>query len=246
MPAPDPIQEVASPTFVAYSATKLTATLSTAITINVPAGTQNGDLLIAHLGLRSKEYDDLATPAGWRHFPGSPVQITDFTKPLLGGGYLTYNAAFLYKVASNEPASYTFRIRGTAARLTGAISAWRGVNPDNPINASQLSYTGSGTSTSHIAAGVTTTVDKTRLLALFSWAENISLLNRSSLTQVYQEIGGTSAPAVGAWQGEQATAGGTGDFEFATGPRSPTNTIRLVVALEPAPVNDSRQSSSFE
>lgn len=118
---------------------------STSLTVNCPTGVVNGDVLIA---FATTETSTLTFPAGWAQ--AAPV-IVD------GSGYHYYA---MYKVAANEPASYT--LTASASDWIGCeILAYIGVDNANPINAAAGTYG----STPLASAAVTTTVANTRVIA---------------------------------------------------------------------------------
>jgi hypothetical protein len=83
------------PEYVASAKTQLTSSATT-ITINVPTGTANGDLLIAVLTAAGAGSTTWTTPSGWT------VGIT-----------ASQGKTVFYKTASSEPASYTFTASGS-------------------------------------------------------------------------------------------------------------------------------------
>jgi len=108
------------------------------VTVNKPAGTQAGDLLL--INVRGAGGTAIPTPAGWSvHYSLA--------------SFYGYSASF-YKVAgAGEPASYTLGL-GASRRAIAEASAWRGVDPVSPIDAT--SYTGNSSGTSATALSATT------------------------------------------------------------------------------------------
>jgi len=84
-------------------------------TVNVPAGTANGDLLIA---INASDWDTLANE-------GVPAGFTALTTSRYDGGTNTVHIALGYRIASSEPANYTFAggggsdSAGALLRITG-------------------------------------------------------------------------------------------------------------------------------
>src|SRR5690349_19926357 len=108
------------------------------LTINKPAGTAAGDVML--MSITGDGGTALPTPAGWTAL----YSTASFT------GY----AATVYKIArAGEPASYTIGL-GTTRKSVLAISAWRGVDNADPID----TYATDGwfSSTSAPAPSVTT------------------------------------------------------------------------------------------
>jgi len=87
------------------------------ITMSVPAGVVNNDLLFMHIAARGGSNMTIATPAGW-----TPLQNTNATT-------VTRLATF-YRIASSEPASYSVTFGGgtPSQQAVGAITAYYGVN----------------------------------------------------------------------------------------------------------------------
>lgn len=96
------------PEFIGVSQTNSTASNTTSLTVNVPTGVQNGDLLIAVLFANDTVADFAQTGFTWA--------LEHSARPSLG---------VAYRVASNEPSSYTFTTTGSR-RLGGQIIAFRG------------------------------------------------------------------------------------------------------------------------
>jgi len=94
----------------------------TSLSITKPAGTAQGDVLLARITNRNNVAAVATPPAGWTLLRSdqSASQIKSWV---------------FYKVAgSAEPASYAFTI-DLASNLVGSISAFSGADPVNPIDA---------------------------------------------------------------------------------------------------------------
>lgn len=93
---------------------------TTSLTLNKPAGTVAGDLLIAHIGTANGPA--MATPSGWTQIPG-----------LAGIVNADQRLVSWYKIAgASEPASYTFTTGATDAN-TGGIAAYTGIDTSAPF-----------------------------------------------------------------------------------------------------------------
>ncbi|WP_246357435.1 cell wall anchor protein [Pyxidicoccus fallax] len=93
----------------------------TSLTLNKPAGTVAGDVLLARIVNRNNVAAVLTAPAGWKLLRSdqSASQI---------------KAWVFYKVAgSSEPASYAFTL-DLASYMAGSLSAFSGVDTVNPID----------------------------------------------------------------------------------------------------------------
>lgn len=122
--------------FVGTEAAKSDGSVTTTLAIDVPANVQEGDLLLAVLHSAHRSFSS----SGWtvisNETDGSNVSVTT-----------------LFRLATgSEPSSYTFTANSDA-HIIGSISAYRNVDPDNPIGTD----TGAtGTSTSITAPEVST------------------------------------------------------------------------------------------
>lgn len=91
------------------------------ITCNVPAGVQNGELLVAFVGaLASAASPDIDTPAGWNLIRHDTIG--------------NQHARSFWRIASSEPASYTFTFTATANQATAEIHRILGANAGTPVN----------------------------------------------------------------------------------------------------------------
>lgn len=89
---------------------------NTTVTINVPSGTVNGDLLLAYIETHTATGNWLTAPSGWTQV------VKTYNGPQ--GGQLWY------KFANNEPASYAWSGSGSSE---GIIKAYRYVSMSDPI-----------------------------------------------------------------------------------------------------------------
>lgn len=117
----EPVIEAPSsaPTIVGTAETSVVTGSGTTMTINVPSGYQNGDLLVAALRSQaSASPTDWTNPAFTRVGPAfspnsSLARVTGF---------------FVHEITGTEPASYTFTA-GASARMVGALFLVRGADP---------------------------------------------------------------------------------------------------------------------
>ncbi|MFP2906463.1 cell wall anchor protein [Pyxidicoccus sp. 3LFB2] len=114
----------------------------TSLSIAKPAGTVQGDVLLARIINRNNVAAVLTPPAGWTVLRSdqSASQIKSWV---------------VYKVAgAAEPASYAFTI-DLASYMAASISAFSGVDPANPIDAQNGQK--NGTTADFITPAITTT-----------------------------------------------------------------------------------------
>lgn len=116
---------VAAPFYIGSNQGTTNGVPAASLPINVPTGVQDGDLLIAFLGLGGGTNAAFTTPGTW----------TELFTPI-NTGTASVGMSVLYRIASSEPASYTFAQTGTvgATDTAGEIHCIRGVNA-SPIDA---------------------------------------------------------------------------------------------------------------
>ena len=215
---------------------------ATTVVIPVPAGTQNKDLLVAHLSTRGGT-GTTVTPAeaGWTALQNATSGTT-------------VRLATYYRVATgSELAPYTFTL-SNSQRAVGAMTALSGIKTTDPIDVN--GGTATATSATATANSVTTTVAGSIAMAFFTvgrgttftqpggWAErydfqhvNLTATNKAALagdTRTMALAGATlnaaSTITSGAWVAHQAA------FEIdKVGPSvtmtSPSTPIAGVVAV---------------
>lgn len=106
---------------------------ASSLVVNVPAGVQDGDFMLAMGHKNPTSSATLNVPSGWSTFIGPTYANSGIT-------------TFIYtRVASSEPASYTWTQSGaTPAAIFGVGHfAWRGADPSNYVGATNVdtSYT---------------------------------------------------------------------------------------------------------
>lgn len=127
---------------VAFNAASAVAGGSAAasVTVNVPAGTVNGDLLVVQIGWN--ENATLNNPAGW----------TQIREDQTGaGGVAALNSRLMYRVAASEPASYTWTFASGTRRIAGCMVNLTGADTAAPIDSSS-GQAQDGTSTANVTA----------------------------------------------------------------------------------------------
>lgn len=187
------------------------------LTINVPAATAAGDLMLAVV--TSANTTAPATPSGWTK---ETTASTSF-----GSGSMT---VFTRIASAAEPASYSWTLGGTF-EASGAVGTYVGVNTASPV---QVEAVGSGNSKSAQAPSVTTTAANTLVVTALSY-------NAVGVITVTPPPGTTQRGAVlspGGFFGTvaadflQATAGATGVQAFQLQSKSPY--AAATIALAPA------------
>ena len=138
------------------------------LTLNVPAGVQLGDLLIAQVGYERTMAISVPTPAGWtRHVDRDNGTI--------------YGQVIFYRWATaSEPASYTIPHASGAASISGTLLAYRGVASVSPVLVNNGTV---ATGTTLTAPSVTTPVGCGRLVAFYGLWNTATLTTPTGMTQ---------------------------------------------------------------
>src|SRR5579883_1320235 len=112
------------------AATSLTnSTTGTSHSITAPAGLQDGDLLIVTIAVRGLSGSPVGTLSGWTLLNG----------PQLFQGTNNFSWTY-YKIASGEPASWTFSWAGGNGVMIYVCAAYSSVDNTTPIDASGFSH----------------------------------------------------------------------------------------------------------
>lgn len=163
---------------------------------NVPAGTTNGDVMIAVVTTwtSSGSAGTHTTHASWN-------LITSVTKG--SGRQSTY-----WRIASSEPASYTFAWSiSTSIGYALAITSYSGGAAASPID---VSASNSGNSSTAATTAVTTTVADTKLVATFGHTGG-SFSQPTGMAERYEVVGtGTNGPSTALDDETIAATGSTG------------------------------------
>lgn len=194
------------PTFVGVSQTDTGGTNATSLTLNVPSGVQNGDLLIAAVFAGGGGVGDWAqTSWTWA------VEQND-TSPDLG---------IAYRTASSEPASYSFTTT-SSRRLGGMIMAFRGASWDVAGTLATATYTASGI-----------TASEANSILIGAWGVDVSSVTwtaPSGMTEVSKYEGGNRANF--AAYREDVGAGSTGTRAASTA--STNNRSCVLFSVKPS------------
>jgi hypothetical protein len=146
--------------------------VGTSVTINVPAGTVTGNLLIALV--MDKNGGTTGTtlvipPGGWREFNNSPARVepTGGGVPQPAASPLRLFYYYRFATAADIGASYVWTLPSNSGPISHML-AYSGVDRDNPINAEGVSLKVDDTAPfgNFIAAGITTTSQDTFLISI--------------------------------------------------------------------------------
>ena len=195
------------------------------ISLPVPAAAAAGDVLVAHVVLHTHVFgaNPLPAPSGWTR-----VRTDSDNNHVI--------AAVFWRVATgSEPASYSFTNNSgdTTQQATGAIMAYRGVDPAHPIDAhaGATSVTGSDTL---VAPSVTTTRPNTRLLSLVGVYGNDQgpATPPASMTERYEDTVTSEVSVIetlGEAADERLSAAGASGTRSTTVPGTDTSVAQSIV-----------------
>ena len=191
------------PQFESSSQSVVTSATGNGITIDKPTGTIDGDLLIA--AIVHSPSGNIVAPSGWTEFNSG------------GCDNFECSLAVWYKVASGEPADYTFTRGGArgANKTAGGILRYSGADPANPIGVSDAA---TGNSINPEAPSISTTVDNTTILRIAAigdgnFASDPLPTGHAFLFDVIEAPGST--PSLAAAGTTKATPGSTSIAAFA-------------------------------
>jgi hypothetical protein len=172
------------------------------LTINKPAGTQPGDVMVAAVGTRPSSVVNTA-PAGW-------TLVRDLDNNSSSGN--SSGLDVYYKVAgTSEPASYNWTFNSSAG-AAGGIQSFSGVDALNPIDVEAGQNT--PVTLSVTAPSVTTRYANDMVVTSHEMASLAGFTPPSGLKEAFDAMSGTVRGAVGvAVEGNyrlQKTVGATG------------------------------------
>lgn len=193
----------------------------TSLTIKVPSGTVEGDLLIATV-IHGFASTTIVPPSGWEQID---LVSCESDRCMVG--------AWFRVSGGNEPDDYTFTWK-SGERAVGAILRYSGADPDEPINASGSA---TGTSAKPTAPSVDTTVGGTKVLRIAGVSDDLPVAINpagASLFAVESNHQGAGVVDVGLVGVDdlQPTAGETGSAEFSL-PHD-TQWWAVTIAIKPA------------
>ncbi|MET1063489.1 MAG: PKD domain-containing protein [Arthrobacter sp.] len=124
---------------------------TTTVTLNKPAGTAAGDVLVASF-TADKNPTVSAVPAGWT------ALVNNLS---ISSGARTF--AYYRVVGSSDPASYNWTL-STAVKWGGGVTAYRGVNNATPLDSSVVTAANTSYTATSIAAPSVTTASNNAML----------------------------------------------------------------------------------
>jgi len=193
------------------------------LTINVPAGTTAGDVMVAAIAVRPYTIA-ITPPAGW----------TSLNRVDQAAGNSNSQEIFYRVATAGEPASYTWTFSGAIGGAAGGIASYSGVDAAAPIDV----YGGNATpyGTSHTASSITTTADNAMVISTHSFSSAESWTPPSGMTEEVDvaSLSVPNAPGISLEMNDvtQATAGATGNKTATAGGNADTGVAQLL-ALKP-------------
>jgi len=186
---------------------------STGLTLPRPTGVAAGDLLLSSITVASTSVS-LTPPAGW-------VQVINASE-----GTVIRTVVYRRVAGNSEPASYTWTFP-SSIRALGAVLAYQGVDPTQPINAAD-GY-GNAASTAITAPGITPSVPACLLVHVAATAVATTITPAPGMTERL-EVPGTGL-TVSVSDQPRPTAGYTGTRTATAG--SAARNVGHCVALRP-------------
>jgi hypothetical protein len=155
--AADPV----APTYVASTSTANTSA-GTTITVSVPSGVSNGDLLLAWVAPAGTAAVINSVPSGWTQIDATAARGTAY-----------------FRIAASEPSSYQWGL-SASVEAVAMMAAWSGVEAADPVLAFRRSSHGS--STSHTAESpVAGPLSEVALAAFYSFGHRVVAIHLPSL-----------------------------------------------------------------
>jgi hypothetical protein len=214
---------------IARSFSAVTMTGTTSLSIPIPAGTAQDDVLIAFIGMVGGTNHSVDAPTDWSAIPNM-----DWTESSTG----TRSHAFWKLASATEPTSYLFtETGGNLEDIDGTIIAVAGADTTHPIEASNGQI--NAASSSCPSPSLTTTTDHT--LVLYACAMETGSVGTalpfappSAMEQLATlESTGTYKTAEEAAWGSQTTAGMT--TQFAATASTSRSSVGLILAIAGQP-----------
>jgi len=189
---------------------------SSSLTLNVPSGTQSGDVMIAHVVVRTAG-NAITAPTGW-----SQIVRKDTGSALSTVAY--------YKVASSsEPSSYTWNF-GTSGEASGGIGSYIGVNNATPVDVSNGQLNTSSNNVDN--SGVTTTATNDMLVYAAGVVQATSVVLPSGFTESSSSAS-NSLTTSEVSQKLDASTGATGTVHGTENGGTSYSNVTLLIALRP-------------
>ena len=188
----------------------------TSLILRTPAGTSSGDVLVAHITVRTSGVT-ITAPSGWTR-----VLRLDSTTSIS-------TAAYVRVASATEPSSYTWTFNASH-EASGGISGYSGVNTTSPVDASASQYNSSTNAVDN--PGVTTTAANDMLVFMVGIAVPTTVNTIPGFTQEWSV---TSNSSTSSEMSEEVDplVGATGPL-IATHNGGSSSNVTMLIALKPA------------
>ena len=197
---------------------------TSSLSINVPAGTASGDVLVAAIAVKPTGIT-ITPPAGW-----TSVNRVDQT-----AGDANSQEVFYHVATASEPASYSWTFSAPPVSATGGIVSYRGTDTTAPVDVFSGNVTPSATS--HTATGVTTTTPNNMVISAHSFSSSATWTPPAGMTEEVDVASLTPSRNEGISleinDVLQASAGASGD-KTATASGNADTGVAQILALRPA------------
>lgn len=211
-------------TFVGTSSSAASAT--TSLTLTLPAGIAQGDLLVGAIAYRGVSGVSVTLPVGWTLIEEQKSGDADFTSGI-GAGCLFY----IIRGAADPALGCTIPVADSAL---GRVVAYRGVGAV-PLGAHVSSTMGAVASPS-TGTGVTTTADGDLIVVAIAAGDNTTYTAHTAADAAVSTSSGANSaqvanPADGTWQERADVGSGTGNdvglsiADVVRGAAGPTGTV---------------------
>jgi hypothetical protein len=167
-PAPKPT------VFLRSTATGSTATPAASVSINVPAGVQPGDLMLAQIAVRGGSSQVINPPSGWN------LVRSDYS------GTSIVQAIFSHVVPASpaEPASYTWSFKA-GNNATAGIADFLGANGVPAVDVTSGQGNASSTSITAPSLTISSASPSDHLVCFFATAGGITMTTPAGTTQAW-------------------------------------------------------------
>ncbi len=189
---------------------------ATSITIARPGSTASGDVLIAMVDVRNAP--TLTPPAGWTLISDTP------------NGTTMHQLVYWKPVGESEPASYTWTLSSSQAS-SGAIVAYRGVDPAAPIEATAAQTAAS--SKQIVAPSLTSAYDGGVIIGLYSVAQATTIAPPNAMFERGEAVASGKAKLTGEVSDATLQAAGSTGARTAVATKTGANIGQLLL-LRPA------------
>lgn len=211
------------------------ASSATAVTVNKPSNTADGDLLLALVVSRNGDSGYSSVPSGWTLVPGQPSIPA-------GSGSLRWYSKPIPSAAAETATSYTWSgasVSGRVCAVVGRVTGWHPSTPIDAISASVGTVVGANTTSATLTGPAATATVPNTLVLSGMYANNVSggdyMVAPSGSTVVAQAVTSTGAANshIQIAQNAQSAAGSTGSKQWTTTVATIGSGVAFTLVLRP-------------